>query len=114
MYKRQLYDNSGLVANKSAPGADRYRIRLQIAEKSEMTSADSFVYVAKIVDGKVVTQVQAGEDYNVLEDRLALRTYEESGDYIVDPFEIDFDTNSTDATKSVSYTHLTLPTNREV
>ena len=95
----RLFDNSGSTPNKSAPGADRYRIRLTIAEKDELEEDENFIYVATIVDGELQTQIKAGEDYNFLEDRLATRTFEESGDYIVDPFEISFNTNADDADK---------------
>ena len=94
-----LYDNSGATPNKSSPGADRYQIKLTIANKADLASDESFVYVAKIVDGKVVTQVTAGDNYNILEDRLALRTKEESGNYIAKRFAVSFDTNDSDATK---------------
>lgn len=95
----RLFDNSGSTPNKSAPGADRYRIRLTIAEKDELEDDENFVYIATIVNGQLQTTIKAGEDYRYLEDRLATRTFEESGDYIVDPFEISFNTNADDADK---------------
>lgn len=94
-----LYDNSGATPNRSSPGADRYKIGLTIINEADVAADESFVYVAKIVNGKVATQVAAGDDYNILEDRLALRTNEESGNYIASRFAISFDTNDSDATK---------------
>ena len=41
-----LYDNSGGIINNASPGADRYRIRLELVEKTSITSDDTFVFVA--------------------------------------------------------------------
>ena len=40
-----LYDNQGAVANTAAPGADRYRIRLSLIDKANITSNESFIPV---------------------------------------------------------------------
>jgi hypothetical protein len=92
----RLYDNAGAVPNRSAPGADRYRIRLVMTEQSDLDSADNFIYVANIVNGAIQSQVQATDNYNAIEDRLALRTKEESGDYIAQPFTLEFATDLID------------------
>ena len=91
-----LYDNSGATPNVSSPGADRYRIRLNIADQANIASDENFVYVAKVVKGTIVTQVTGTDDYNKIEDRLALRTSEESGNYIAKRFAVSFDTNDSD------------------
>jgi len=82
-----LYDNQGALPNFTSPGADRYRIRLQLADQATIDSDTNFVYVAKIRDGAIVTQVEGDEGYNKILDLMALRTKEESGDYIVKPFD---------------------------
>ena len=94
-----LFDNQGVSPNTSSPGADRYRIQLVIANQADLTSSDNFVYVAKIVNGAIATQVTGIEDYNKVNDILALRTQEESGNYIAKRFELAFETNDSDATK---------------
>ena len=53
-----LYDNQGAVPNVSAPGADRYRITLTIAEKSELPTSDNFIPVATVTKGKIVESVK--------------------------------------------------------
>jgi len=93
-----LYDNQGVTLNRSAPGADRYKIKLDLTTEDQILSSDNFMYFAEVEDGKIITQVVAGENYNVLEDSLATRTREESGDYIVNPFTAKFTTQATDAT----------------
>ena len=94
-----LFDNQGVSPNTSSPGADRYRITLTIANKADLTASDNFVYVAKIQNGAIATQVTGIEDYNKVNDILALRTQEESGNYIAKRFELAFETNDSDATK---------------
>ena len=94
-----LFDNQGTSPNTSAPGADRYRIKLEIADEADLDSDENFVYVAKIIDGAVATQVTGVEEYNKISDILAIRTQEESGNYIAKRFELGFETNDTDATK---------------
>ena len=94
-----LFDNQGVAPNTSSPGADRYRITLTIANQADLSSSDNFVYVAKIQNGAIVTQVTGIEEYNKVNDILALRTQEESGNYIAKRFELNFETNDSDATK---------------
>ena len=94
-----LYDNSGATPNVSAPGADRYRIRLTITDQANVASDENFIYICKITDGIIVAQVEPTDNYNTIEDRMALRTKEESGNYIAKRFTVSFDTNETDATK---------------
>ena len=94
-----LYDNQGSTPNRSAPGADRYKIALEFINQTDLDSAENFTYIAKIENGVIVTAVTAGNNYNVLEDRLALRTSEESGDYIVQQFTMNYKTNALDPDK---------------
>ena len=93
-----LYDNTGATPNISSPGADRYRIRLNIIDKANIASDENFVYVAKVSKGVIVTEVTGTDDYNKIEDRMALRTSEESGNYIAKRFAVSFDTNDSDET----------------
>jgi hypothetical protein len=95
-----LYDNSNqLIPNLSAPGADRFRIKLAIAIDSEIDSDQNFVYISRIENGAIVDEVDGKTDYNIINDLLALRTREESGDYNVKQFKIKFEENDSDNTK---------------
>ena len=85
-----LYDNQGATPNLSSPGADRYRIKLSLINKTDITGDENFVYYCDVVDGVVVDQVTGTDDYNKINDVMATRTEEESGNYIVDPFTVDF------------------------
>ena len=87
-----LYDNQGAVPNISAPGADRYRIRLTLSKLSDLASDDNFVYLCRIENGVIVDQSTYEDAYNKINDVLAIRTKEESGDYVVSPFTAKFNT----------------------
>jgi len=95
-----LYDNSNdLIPNLSAPGADRFRIRLTATTRDEVASDETFVYVGRVIEGILADEVQGSDDYNIINDLLALRTREESGNYNVKPFRIKFEENDSDNTK---------------
>jgi len=81
-----LFDNQGAFPNLAAPGADRYRITLKIAKSQDDFTTSTFVYVANIVDTVIVEQATGSNQYNKINDLVAKRTAEESGDYVVDPF----------------------------
>ena len=89
-----LYDNQGTVPNISAPGADRYRIRLTIAERKDLTANDNFIHVATIKKGRVYSAIDVNNAYNIPEQVVARRIFENSGDYIVKPFRLKFELDS--------------------
>lgn len=87
--------------NYSAPGADRYKINLLIKQypflptntsSTDNFSRENFLEFIRIVDGNVVKKEKYPEYVGIV-DTLARRTYDESGNYVVDPFGI----NITDA-----------------
>mgnify|MGYP001261703742 CR=1 FL=1 len=86
-----LYDNQGSLPNQTAPGADRFRIRLVLTTQDLITSGQTFVYVANIVDSKIAERVTGLDQYNLVNDLMAVRTNDESGDYTVTPFFIRFE-----------------------
>ena len=82
--------------NYSAPGADRYVINLNLVaqefdpasvEPGEFVTPD-FVELARVVKG-VLDYVKKVPTYSELVDTLARRTYDESGNYTVTPFELE-------------------------
>ncbi len=83
-----LYDNAKGFTNYAAPGADRLKISLSLVKKSlEDTNDTDFVELLRLKDGKI-KKVVTKTDYNKIRDYLAERTFDESGDYTVEPFEI--------------------------
>ena len=84
-----LYDNAIGSSNYSAPGADRLKIDLTLAQYGYTATTDkNFIQLLTIKSGAVQSQV-IPTDYNLIENTLARRTYDESGDYVVDDFSID-------------------------
>ena len=92
----KLYDNQGATPNLTAPGADRYRIKLVLITRAEVDSDENFIHVATVKDGAIYTAVSAATNlqYNVPRDMIATRIKENSGDYIVKPFRISFEEDS--------------------
>lgn len=88
-----LYDNANGIVNTASPGADRYRIRLVLTNKDLITATDTFVYLAEIENSSISEQLKSTDAYAKIEELLALRTKEESGDYVVNPFILNVSDN---------------------
>jgi hypothetical protein len=84
-----LADNARGFSNSSAPGAHRLSINLNLTKFDYNANTDkNFIQLVQIKDGTVEKQVKAA-DYTLLEETLARRTYDESGDYVVEDFDYD-------------------------
>jgi hypothetical protein len=84
-----LYDNAIGSSNYTAPGANRLKIELNLKEFEIDAIADkNFIQLITVVKGAVQRRVKP-TDYNLLEQTLARRTFDESGDYVVDNFSVD-------------------------
>ena len=83
-----LTDNSQGFNNYAAPGADRLKISVSLFKKSlDDFDDNNFIELATITDGILRSQ-KTTTDYSLLADELARRTYNESGDYLIKPFDI--------------------------
>ena len=81
----RLYDNAGGFPNYTAPGADRFSIELILTKYSpEEEKPSNFVQILDIRNGVLVTN-QDVPTYNILEQEIARRTFDESGNYYVNP-----------------------------
>ena len=84
-----LNDNAAGSSNANAPGAHRFKIDLTLAKKTLTSTEDSnFIELIRLSEGLLQNRVRTTE-YAVIEDTFARRTFDESGDYYVRPFEID-------------------------
>ena len=84
-----LNDNAQGTSNNNAPGSHRLKILLTLSKKAlSSTDDNNFYELLRLSEGNLQNQVRTTE-YAVLEDTLARRTFDESGDYIVKPFDID-------------------------
>mgnify|MGYP003320983351 CR=1 FL=1 len=83
-----LFDNAADFNNFAAPGADRLQIRTTLIKKDiDEFNDENFVELMRLENGKLEKFVKK-TDYNLIRDELARRTYDESGDYYVKPFQM--------------------------
>jgi hypothetical protein len=83
-----LFDNAKGFSNFAAPGADRFNIELTLIKKDLTDSDDTdFVELMRIDNGQIKV-IQTDSEYNIIRDYMADRTFDESGHYTVNPFEI--------------------------
>jgi hypothetical protein len=83
-----LLDNALGTPNYSAPGAARYYIDLVLSTKSLATTEDAeFIELLRLNTGKVLFKIDRTQ-YAELNKTLARRTYDESGDYALSPFNM--------------------------
>ena len=83
-----LYDNAQGFTNYAAPGADRFKIALTLTKKATNNYDDSdFVEIVKVVNGET-RKITTKNNYNIIKDYIAERTFEESGNYTLNPFDI--------------------------
>ena len=81
-----LFDNAKGFTNFAAPGADRFQINLTLTKKLITDTNDTdFVELLRVKDGKI-QKLNNKTQYNQIRDYMAERTYDESGDYAVVPF----------------------------
>ena len=83
-----LYDPSKGFTNYAAPGADRFKIDLTLTKKliSDINDTD-FVELLRVENGKIKI-IEQKSQYDIIKDYMAERTYDESGDYTVEPFNL--------------------------
>lgn len=80
-------------SNYQAPGADRIKIELTLGYRTLDSEDDErFIELTRVEDS-VITKENRYPLYSVLEETLARRTYDESGNYTVRPFKISLQDN---------------------
>ena len=91
-----LYDNAKGFTNYSAPGADRFQITLTLSKKplDDLNDTD-FIELLRVRDG-AIKKLETQSQYSIIKDYLAQRTYDESGNYVVDPFQISLNNSLND------------------
>ena len=84
-----LYDNANGSSNENAPGADRLKLIPSLVTK-DTTLADvdsNFFSLIRYKNGAAVTLRDVSQ-FNSIATELANRTYEESGNYVVERFKV--------------------------
>ena len=83
-----MFDNAKGFTNFAAPGADRLSIELKLTKKLLTDKNDTdFIELLRLDDG-ILKLIQPKSQYNKIRDWIAERTYDESGDYSVEPFKM--------------------------
>jgi len=91
-----LYDNANGSSNENAPGADRLKlVPTLVAISTVIADIDpNFFTLIRYQNGSAVA-LRDVTQFNSIAEEMARRTYEESGNYIVDRFKMDFDRRET-------------------
>lgn len=73
--------------NYNAPGADRYTINLSLSQAETDVTPNDFIELLRFESGRITKKVER-ITYGEIERALARRTYDESGSYVVRPFDL--------------------------
>lgn len=99
-----LKDNAQGTPNESAPGATRYKVSTSLVKESltNLNSANAnYVTLLRIESGKIqVDETDSINQATELSKRLARRTFEESGNYAVKPYQLDIKEHLDDTTNN--------------
>lgn len=91
-----LYDNAKGFTNYAAPGADRFKISLTLTKKDIQDLDDTdFVELLRVQDG-AIKKIETKSNYSIIKDYLAQRTFDESGDYSITPFQFSLNNSLND------------------
>lgn len=90
-----LLDNANGFNNENAPGADRLKLSPGLVVKTieEANADDTFFAIQEYANGKVVRR-KLTTQYNKIEKEMERRTSEESGDYVVNRFDVSVQTDT--------------------
>jgi len=84
-----LYDNAAGFSNYTAPGADRLKISLSLTKKElDNFQDENFIELFRTDQG-VQKKIIDRTVYNVIGEEFARRTFDESGDYYVNKFDLE-------------------------
>jgi len=89
-----LLDNAAGSPNYAAPGAHRFKIDVVFFQCGLDEDPEQFFELLRVEEGVLQSIINASQ-YNILEETLARRTFDESGNYVVDNFIFDIRENRT-------------------
>ena len=85
----RLLDPASGFYNQNAPGGDRYQLNLTLVEESNSAEANKWMWIMDVTNGIITTKYES-TDYSLLSNEIAQRTFDESGNYTLNPFPIEF------------------------
>ena len=97
-----LYDNANGSQNENAPGADRLSmVPTLVVKDTAIADVDPvFFTLIRYQNGSAVTLRDVAQ-FNSIADEMAKRTYEESGNYVLENFKVDMDRRNNELTALV-------------
>ncbi len=103
-----LLDNALGSPNYNAPGANRLKLSANLVVRAtdntsitaNTANTDNFFSIVDFEGGRAAV-IRTDPEYAKLGRQLAKRTYEESGNYIIDPFELAVTANTSNSTYHV-------------
>lgn len=85
-----LYDNANGTPNENAPGADRLFLNLKLGYYNLYDDVpEQFIEIMRISNSVVIFDTSTDSQWSNILDLMAKRTYDESGNYTVNPFIVD-------------------------
>lgn len=84
----RLLDPASGFYNQNAPGGDRYQKSLILIKKVDSGESNKWMWMLDVDAGKITTKYQS-TDYSLLATEMAKRTFDESGNYTLNPFPIE-------------------------
>ena len=91
-----LYDNAKGFTNFAAPGADRFKISVKLSKKALNDYEDTNFVELMRVDVGEIKKLQDSSTYSEIKKYFAKRTFDESGDYSVEPFRVNIQNSLND------------------
>ena len=91
-----LNDNARGFSNFASPGADRLEITCNLNKKNlEDLDTDTFIEILRLENGQIKKKDIQNKN-NFINDEIARRTYDESGDYIINDFNLQIENTLND------------------
>jgi hypothetical protein len=91
-----LNDNAKGFTNFAAPGADRFKISVKLTKKALLDYNDTnFIELVRVRDGEI-KKLENKSVYSEIKKYFAKRTYDESGNYAVNPFRVNIQNSLND------------------
>lgn len=98
-----LYSNANGYPNYNSVGASRLKITLNLIGLDLVATDDNFIEIARFDQGALANVVDY-TSYSLIEQSIAKRTYETSGDYVVNQFGLDLKEHLNNGTNGGVYT----------
>lgn len=82
-----LLDNATGFNNENAPGADRLNLVPELTSLVTSAETEEFFALARYLNGNPI-RLRSRTEFNTIADELARRTFDESGNYVVDGLSV--------------------------